>query len=421
MKRLLKVLLILLTLGVGGGALVYWGQAAWKDRNRPKYRHALLTRGDLVAVINATGTIEPIRKVTIGTVVSGPILELYVDFNSPVTKGQRMAKIDPRIYNAALLSAQAALANQEATVKRAEAQLQQAKNDEKRALSFRAENAEYLSDTEMDQYIFNRKALEAALDVAFAGVKQAQANVDNAQANVTYTDIESPVDGIVIDRKIDQGQTVAASFQTPEMFTVAPKMEEKMLVKAQVDEADIGLIRQAREAKQKVEFTVTAYPDDVFSGEISQVRMNSTTTSNVVTYTVVIEAPNPGMKLLPGMTASISFNVAERHAVVKIPNAALRFLPTVAQVRPEDRKLLEGQEETPEADREQSASETKPPAGERAAANRSRYHRYLWVVDGEWLRAVPITIGLNDYQSTELVSGDLSEGQEVVTRLDTAK
>lgn len=421
MKRLLKITLVLLLLGGAGTWLVGYAAARWAASNQPKYRQVALVRGDLISVINATGTIEPIRKVTIGSVVSGPIKELLVDFNSRVTEGQLLAKIDPRIYDANLLSAQAALANQEATVKRAEAQLQQAINDEKRAQAFRAENAEYLSDAEMDQYIFNRKALEAALDVAKAGVKQAQANVNNAVANVAYTEIKSPVDGVVIDRKIDQGQTVAASFQTPEMFIVAPKMDELMLVKAQVDEADIGLVRQGQEKKHKVEFTVNAYPDDLFTGEITQIRMNSTTTSNVVTYTVVIEAPNPEMKLLPGMTASLSFQVDERRNVLKIPNAALRFLPTVDQAREEDRKLLETQEaENSEETREQNATGAKP-SGARVAANRARYQRHLWVVDGERLRAVPVTIGLNDYQYTELVSGDLPEDQKVVTRLETPK
>ena len=264
----------------------------------------------------------------------------------------------------------------------------------------------------MDQFKFNRMSLEAQLAVAETTVKQAEANLDTSEANLAYTKITSPVDGVIIDRKVDPGQTVASQFQTPELFIVAPDMRKEMHVFASVDEADIGLIRDAQETGQPVRFTVDAYPDDLFEGKIFQIRKNSTTTQNVVTYPVVVSAPNPDLKLLPGMTASISFQVGESDDVPRIPNAALRFYPQREQVRPEDRKLLEGAEppEGAEAQVEESLS-----AEEKAEVRRRRSRRHVWVVDGDFLRAVEVDTGLSDSKYTELVSGDVREGRKLVT------
>jgi HlyD family secretion protein len=423
MRTLIKTVLVLTVLGALGALGYPYVTALWKERHRPRYRQTAVVRGDVVSVINATGTVQPVLRVSVGSFVSGPVRELHVDFNAKVSKDQVMAELDPRIYEASVARDQAALATQRAEVERAKAQLQQAKNDEKRAQAFRAENADYISDTEMDQYTFNRQALEAQLKVAEAAVQQAEGSLKNSQTNLDYTKIRAPVDGIVIDRKIDKGQTLAASFQTPELFVVAPEMDKRMLVYASVDEADIGLIREAKERKQKVDFTVDAYPEDLFEGEISQIRLNPTTTQNVVTYTVVVEAPNPELKLLPGMTATLSFKVAERKDVLKVPNSALRFYPKVEQVRKEDRKLLEGTatESPANHDEDQTdTSQTQRPAAERVKVGRKRNQRHVWVVDGEFLRAVPVTTGLVDYEYTELIRGELKEKQELVTDLDTS-
>ncbi len=209
-------------------------------------------------------------------------------------------------------------------------------------MALRAKNENFLSDAERDQLQFNRMSLEAQLDVAKATVEQAEASLKNAQANLDYTRITSPVDGIVIDRKISPGQTLASSFQTPQLFVVAPRMREKMHVHALIDEADIGLIRAAQKQRLSVEFTVDAYLDDLFQGTIEEIRFSSTSTQNVVTYPVIVAAANLDLKLLPGMTASLSFRVDERKHVIKIPNAALRFFPESKYVREADRKLLEG-------------------------------------------------------------------------------
>jgi HlyD family secretion protein len=308
----------------------------------------------------------------------------------------------------------AALKTREAEVERARALLKQAENDEQRAYALREENADYISQSELDQVKFNRMSLEAQLKVAEAAVDQALGNLENSETNLEYTDIRSPVDGIVIDRKIDPGQTLAAQFQTPELFVVAEEMDKRMFIYASVDEADIGLIRDAEQRGQKVEFTVDAYPDDLFEGTIHQVRINPTETQNVVTYPVVVEARNPDMKLLPGMTANLSFHIEKREDIVKISNAALRFYPKREQVRPEDQKLLDGAEK--DAKEEAPTEDTRQlSATDRIDANRKRSRRHVWAVDGDRLKAIEVTTGLSDNQHTELVDGPLKEGQKLVT------
>jgi HlyD family secretion protein len=408
----MKTIITLIVL-VGAAAASYKPLAAyWKERNRTNYREAAVTRGSVVAVVNSTGTVKPVLSVSVGSFVSGPIEALYVDFNAEVKKGDLLAKIDPRIYQANVARDLAVLANQKAQVQRVNALLQQARNDEERAVLLRAENKDYISDTEMDKFKFNRLSLEAELSVAESSVEQARANLENSEANLGYTEIRSPVDGIVIDRKIDPGQTLAAQFQTPELFIVAPDMRERMHVFASVDEADIGMIREAQLQKSPVRFTVDAYPDDLFEGEVFQIRKSSTTVQNVVTYPVVVAAANPELKLLPGMTASISFQVGETQDTLRIPNSALRFFPQREQVHASDHKLLDGDADAKEQD---EATSTRQSATEKAEAARSRNRRHVWIVDGDLLRAVEVVTGMSDHKFTELVSGEITEDQKLVT------
>lgn len=409
-----------LVLVLGAAAAAYSpAQKYLKERNRPVFQEEELSAGAIVFEVSSTGTVQPVLSVHIGSVVSGPIEELHVEFNQQVKKGDLLAKIDQRLYISTVQQNEAALVTRKADVERVRALLQQAINDERRAQSLRTKNKDYVSDTEMDQFRFNRLSLDAQLKVAEAAVKQAEAGLENSKANLAYTEIRSPVDGIVIDRKIDPGQTLAAQFQTPELFIIAPDIRKEMHIMASVDEADIGLLRQAKESQQPAHFTVDAYPDDLFTGSISQIRMNSTTTQNVVTYPVVIAAPNPEMKLLPGMTANISFQISQRPNAVRLPNMALRFYPKTEQVRPEDRPLLEGL--TTQAEKEQDKNNPEPvkSALEKAAANRQRNRRHVWARDGEFLRAVPVVTGINDSKYTELVSGDLKLGDKVVTGIKT--
>jgi HlyD family secretion protein len=405
---------IIIGVVIGGGWAVVGPTAAYlKERSRVAYREVEVTRGAVVAVVNSTGTVKPVQSVSVGTFVSGPILTIEVDFNSEIKKGDLLAKIDPRLYEASVAQARAFLANQKAGVERAKAQLQQARNDEARSVALRAENRTFISDTEMDQFKYKRMTLEAELGLAETAVDQAQASLDTAEANLNYTRIIAPVDGIIIERKVDPGQTVAASFQTPELFIVAPDMRKEIRVFASVDEADIGQIRAAQQTGQPVRFTVDAYPDDLFSGTVFQIRQNSTTNQNVVTYPVVVSAPNPDLKLVSGMTASLSFQVGAAKDVLRIPNAALRFYPTREQVRPEDRKLLEiAASATPD---EQDRSDTNLSAQDKAEMRRRRNRRHVWVVDGDFLRAVEVVTGLTDSKHTVLVSGDLHGGDKLVT------
>jgi len=404
---------------LGGVATASFSPAKqyFKDRYRIQYQEEEVSTGPVVFEVNSTGTVQPVLSVHVGSFVSGPIVELHVEFNQQVKKGELLAKVDPRIYQSNLDRDEAAVATRWADVERAEALLQQAINDEDRAKQLQKLKEDYVSKTEMDQFHYNCESLKAQLELAKAAVQQAIASWEYSKLNLNYCEIRSPVDGVVIDRKIDPGQTLAAQFTTPELFIVAPDIKKEMYVIASVDEADIGLIRQAQENKQPVHFTVDAYPDDLFEGRIKEVRMNSTTTQNVVTYPVVVSAANPDMKLMPGMTANISFQVTERTSTLRVPNSALRYFPKPEQVREEDRKILEGQ--TPpseqEKDKNKQTVEPAPSAREKAAANRRRTHRYVWVTDGDFLKAVEVVIGINDNKYTEIVSGELTAGTKVVT------
>lgn len=427
MKLFLKILVVVgVLVGIGAGAkgpVENW----IKERNRTDFRIANAETGEIRSVVIATGEVKPVLSVQVGSFVSGPIIELHVEFNDVVKKGQLMAKIDPAIYEAAMLRDKAALANREADVSRVQALLKRAERDLMRAEGLRDENPDYISDTEMDRYTFEKMTLEAQLKVALSGVAQAEANLTNSEANLGYTNITAPVDGIVIDRKIDPGQTLAAGFQTPELFVVAPQMREKMHVFASIDETDIGRIRAAKESEDisegsegSVRLTVDAYPDDVFVGKIEQIRMSSTVNQNVVTYPVVIAVANPDLKLLPGMTASLTFLIEKKEDVVRIPNAALRYFPEAKLVREEDKKILEGI--APEEDEgDDQATEPEMTADERVEASQKRSKRHVWVQDGDLLRAVAVEVGISDNRYTELLSGDIDENTALVTGVKKKK
>lgn len=424
MKSLLKILFGLAILGAIGYGSYFPIIHYWNERNKPAFRTAKVESGKIVAVVNSTGTVKPKIQVAIGSFVSGPILELYCEFNQEVKKGDLLAKIDPQIYEANVARDKASLANRQADVNRVRAQLQQAINDEKRAVALQQEDESFIAQAEMDKIKFSRLSLEAQLQVSNTSVDQAQATLENSLANLNYTFIRSPVDGIVIDRKIDPGQTLAAQFQTPELFIVAPEMRKEMHIHASVDEADIGLIQAAQEKKFPVTFTVDAYPDELFEGRILEIRLSATTLQNVVTYPVIVATANPELKLLPGMTASLSFKVNERTQTLKIPNSALRFYPNPQHVRKEDQPILEGKNDrgtSKETDEEAQQSADSLSAAERAQLRVERNQRHVWILSGDKLRAVSVVTGLSDSQHTELVKGDLKQGDLLVTGVMTVK
>jgi HlyD family secretion protein len=408
-----QVLFWLIVLGVLAAA----GTAGYQRYNASRnlagqFRTRPVHRGEVVLAVNSTGTVQPVLSVQVGAFVSGPVQKVFVDFNDRVKKDQLLAQVDPRTYNAGVARETAAFAHAKADLKRVEALLEHAVQMEKRNARLKKTNA--VAEQDYEQTITERKNLEAQIELSKATIEQCDADLTTARTNLDFTNIKSPVDGVIIDRKVDPGQTVAAQFQTPVMFVVAPDLEKKVYVYASVDEADIGLIRDAQKRQQPVIFSVDAYPKDSFAGRISQVRLNPTTVSNVVTYTVVVEAANSELKLLPGMTANLVFQIEKRSDVLSVPNAALRFHPKLEQVRKSDQSIVEGREE------DEIDNAANGPGEKRDIAARVLKPTYVWIVDGSQLAAVEVVTGLADKGRTEIVAGNLSEGQEVVTGLKSA-
>jgi HlyD family secretion protein len=416
MKRSIRWLIILLVLVGIPAAAARPLQEYWKKRTAPKWRLAEVVEGRIVMVVNATGAIEPVRKLTVGAFVSGPVDTQIpmADFNQEVKKGDVLCRIDARIYSANLTRDQATLASRVAELERAQAQYEQAQRDLDRAVRLKEQDKTFISQAEMDKFYFSVKSLAAQMGVAQAAIDVAKSQVEFSVLQVDYCDIVAPEAGIVINRKIHPGQTLASQFQTPELFVIAPNMRNRIDVHASVDEADIGLIRRAQERNLPASFTVDAYSEELFKGKIEEVRMNSTTTQNVVTYPVIVSTENLDLKLLPGMTASLSFQVDEREGVIKIPNAALRYYPLAKHVRESDRKLVEGTEVAAESE-DETTSDKSLSAEERNALRKQRNRRHVWAVEGDFLKAIEVFTGLSDSQYTEMVSGDLKPGDSLVT------
>jgi HlyD family secretion protein len=413
MRSLVKWFLIIgIPLG-GIAAAGYFGQQYLKTQSKPKYTKATVTTGKVETVVNSTGPIKPVLTISVGSFVSGPIKEILVGFNDNVKKDQVLARVDPLLLQSTLDRENAQLKTQKAELSRIEAQLAQADKNLKRAEALHEKNKDYISDQEMDNLKYAKIALEAQKKLAEANIDAAEASVKYAKRNLELAEIKSPVNGIVIERKVEPGQTLASTFQTPELFIIAPDLDT-MYVYASVDEADIGQIRKAKEQNRPVKFTVDSYPEEIFTGKIFQIRMSATTTQNVVTYPVVIEAPNPGLKLMNLMTANVSFQIDVRENVTRIPASALRFVPPDHMIRPEDKQYVEVKKKDPKEGEEKLSAER------RAEQAKAKNKRVVWVQEGEKLIALPVTIGLQDGQNAELVSGDIKVGQELVTGLEGA-
>ncbi len=373
-----------------------------------RFETAKLTRGDIRRVVTATGKLSAVRTVEVGSQVSGQIDKIWVDFNSRVTAGQPIARIDPARFEAAVRQAEAELAVARANVQMAEAELARARaalRREEREMERRRRLREegHLSQSDLDTQALalenaraQVKTAEAQIATAKAQVSQREAFLEQAKVDLARTIIRSPIDGIVIERAVDPGQTVAASFQTPTLFRIAEDLT-RMQVEASVDEADIGEVKLG----QKAQFTVDAYPDETFTGEVVQIRKSPKTEQNVVTYTVIISAANPGEKLLPGMTATVSIITAERHDVLRAPVAAMRFRP-----RPE---FVAGNVPSAQGPRRAGAA---GPADGPARAGRD----LLWVkaADGAHLEPVPVRFGIADNAWVEVVTDRLKAGDEIV-------
>ena len=350
-------------------AIAVFAAFQFKGNDQPKYFTTKVDRGEIRQVVEATGTINAVTTVQVGSQVSGTISRLNADFNSRVKKGQVVAQIDPSLFEGSLLQAKADLANAKANVVASQANLEKAQAT---ALQTRADyertsglaKAGVMSQQQLDLAKANADSAEAAVAAAKATITQAiaqaqqkQAAVTVAQTNLDYTTIHAPIDGTVIARSVDVGQTVAASLQAPTLFTIAQDLT-KMQVYASTDESDVGMIHTG----QIVTFKVDAFPKDSFTGRVSQVRLNATTVQNVVTYNTIIDFDNPDLKLFPGMTAYITIPVANAQNTLRVPNGALRYKPDMPaeQVRALYKQygLTSGQARKPLRRRARRARET---------------------------------------------------------------
>ncbi|HWR02415.1 MAG TPA: efflux RND transporter periplasmic adaptor subunit, partial [Humidesulfovibrio sp.] len=317
-KTRLAILAAVLLVATGVG----WQQLRG-SKAEAVYRTGKAERGDIASTVTSSGTINPVVTVTVGTPVSGIIKELYADYNSQVKKGQVIAQIDPATYRALVEQSQGSYLNAQANLDKAKVTLVDAERTLKRYQNLVKDGSVAVSD--YDTYATAAASARAAVTAARGSVGQAKGSYDQAKTNLAYTTITSPVDGIVISRAVEVGQTVTASMSTPTLFTIAQDLT-KMQISATVDESDIGKIHEGGNAT----FTVDAYPETHFSGVVTQVRNAATTVSNVVTYSVMVAVDNSELKLKPGMTANVTFVADSRQGALKIPTAALRFRPKTA-------------------------------------------------------------------------------------------
>lgn len=373
MRRGLVLILVLLIAG-STAAYFVWGTKA--RQARVAYVTETIDRGPITTVVTATGTVNPVTTVQVGTYVSGPIIAIDVDFNSPVRRGQRVAKIDPAPFEVKVRKAEANLTNARARVEKSRVDMALKRLTLERFSELLEGNLVAQSEVDVARSDFEQARAQLALEEA--AVQQARADLEDARINLAYTDIRSPVDGVVVARNVDVGQTVAASFQTPTLFLIAQDLT-KMQVNTAVSESDIGRVRDGQPAT----FTVDAYGSRTFAGTVIQVRNAPTVVQNVVTYDVVVAVDNAGLDLKPGMTATVSITTAQRDDVLRIAARALRFQP----------------ESSPD-------SEDGTP-GAKAAPS-------VWVVEeGAKLRRVEIEIGLRNDRHAEVLRGDVQPGMQI--------
>lgn len=347
-------------------ALVVWLLSGGKKEEKITFDTAAVAPANIMNSITATGTIEPVTSVTVGTQVSGIVSKLFVDYNSVVKKGQVIAELDKTNLMSQLNTAKTQLAT-------AQSQLNYQTANYKRYKTLFEKGLVAADDFDNAKLSYTQAKEQVA---------SAKEEVQRAQTNLGYATITSPIDGVVLSKSVEEGQTVAASFSTPELFTIAQDLTNMQVV-ADVDEADIGDVKEG----ERVTFTVDAYPDDTFEGEVKQVRQEATTTNNVVTYEVVISAPNADLKLKPGLTANVTIYTAERKGVLSVPSKALRFTP---------------QKET---------------VGKMKIVDVANAKNKVWTIEGNSIVAHKVNIGMTDGTNTQIVGG-IAEGTKVVTGLN---
>jgi len=436
-KRLLILTLVIAILA-GGGLFYYRAQTAAKV---PIPVTAEVTRGNVVAKVDATGTLAPVTTVQVGSQVSGTVKALFVDYNAHVRKGQVIAELDPSLFQTQVDQARATLIKSQSDVDRAKVEVNDSSSKARRAQELSDQKLIARNDLETAQS--TAMQAEAALKSAEAQVTQARASLNQAQVNLQHTIINSPIDGTVISRSVDVGQTVAASMSAPTLYVIAQDLTQ-MQVSASIDESDIGRI----ETGQLVTFRVDAYPQQTFRGTVKQVRLDAKTDQNVVSYTTMIDVPNEDLRLKPGMTANVTVQIAANEDVLRVPNSALRFSPTpelfaalgqeppqqvaggagtrgvagtagqaqgrerLTQLTPEERAQFAARF-TPEQRaefRERRAAGGDPPAG----AAGGGFGR-LWALRDGKLQLLRVRTGVTDGAITAIVGGELKEGDRVVT------
>ena len=364
-----KIILIAVAVVVVAGAGI-WFFAGSPAKHKVTYATANVSKGDISNSVTATGTIEPVTEVEVGTQVSGIIDKIYVDYNSVVTKGQLIAEMDRATL-------QSELASQQATYDGAKAEYEYQKKNYERSKGLHEKSL--ISDTDFEQALYNYQKAKSSYD-------SSKASLAKAERNLAYATITSPIDGVVISRDVEAGQTVASGFETPTLFTIAADLTQMQVV-ADVDEADIGGVVEG----QRASFTVDAYPNDVFEGVVTQIRLgdasstsSTSTTTTVVTYEVVISAPNLDLKLKPRLTANVTIYILDKKDVLSVPNKALRFTPE------------------------------KPLIGNNDIIKDCEGEHKLWTREGTTFTAHPVEVGISNGISTEIISG-ISEGTKVVT------
>ena len=361
-----KIILIIISLII---AALLFLTAKKLIGSKDEYVTVPLKKATIIKIIEASGTINPVQTATVGAQVSGKITGVYVDFNSPVTKGQLLAEIDTSLFQASVDQQRASIENSKAQLRRLEATTNYDKLMYERYKNLLIKG--YVSKAEVDQLEATYLADVANIQAQKAQIKQSEASLRTAESNLGYTKIISPVDGVIISKNVEVGETVASSFQTPELFSVAEDLTE-MQIEANVSEADIGNVSVGQEA----DYTLDGYPNETFKGHVDQVRLSSTNTSNVVTYTVVISVKNEDLKLKPGMTANVSIVVDKKENILTAINPALKFTPLGKDVKYDTQGI--------------------------------------WVLKNNKPTRIDIQTGVYDDSKTEIISNELKEGDMVI-------
>jgi HlyD family secretion protein len=438
-----KVIIGIVVLVVVAGAILGWALLKDNKNGTVKYRQEALTKGDIEALVITSGTLNPVTTVEVGSQVSGKISRVNVDFNSQVKEGQILAELDPVPFQTRVDQNQANYLSSQASLEKAKVTLDNLQSKYERSLSLFEKNLISYDEKESAEAAY--LGAKSDIQAAEARVEQAKSQLESSKVDLSYTIIRSPIDGLVISRNMNVGQTVQASFQAPKLFDIANDLS-KMQVECAVDEADVGKVKEG----QKVRFTVDAFPEDTFNGTVNQVRFSPTVTQNVVTYTTIVDVDNPGMKLRPGMTATVSIITGEAKGALRVPNAALRFTPTLTpeqmkkimeemgQKMTAQRKAEGGQTGSPQA-KNAGSPQAKRPAGESSGPRMNfaqgggmpqgmqgqpgvgggqrsgRRPSMVWYLgpDGK-LNVAYIRTGVTDNSYTEILRSDLKEGQEVI-------